>query len=98
MNIQIALITGPISVFMVALALASAAAAQNPFPDAPGRDTVFLVCSQCHSIGKMAAADLTADDWEFVVYDMIARGAPVEEENVDTVVRYLQNNFASDRR
>jgi hypothetical protein len=46
---------------------------QNPFPEAPGRDTVFLVCSQCHSIGKMAGADLTADDWQFVVYDMIAR-------------------------
>jgi hypothetical protein len=56
---------------------------QNPFPEAPGRDTVFLVCSQCHSIGKMAGADLTADDWQFVVYDMIARGAPVQDDSID---------------
>lgn len=98
MNIRSVLIIG--SVWLVAtLTLASAATGQeNPFPAGPGRDTVFLVCSQCHSIGKMAGADLTSDDWQFVVYDMIARGAPVHEDEVDTVIRYLQDNFASDRR
>lgn len=80
------------------LLLSAAAVGQNPFPEAPGRATVFMACSQCHSIGKMAQAQLTADDWQFVVFDMIARGAPVPEDEVDTVVRYLQDSFASDER
>ncbi|MGH8223281.1 MAG: hypothetical protein ACREQZ_09945 [Woeseiaceae bacterium] len=97
-KIRSALIIGSVSGSIAALTLASAAMGQNPFPEAPGRDTVFLACSQCHAIGKIAGADLAADDWQFVVYDMIARGAPVQDDDVDTVIRYLQDNFASDRR
>lgn len=98
MKIRSSLTIGSVSGPVAALVLASAAMGQSPFPEAPGKDTVFLVCSQCHSIGKMAGADLSSDDWRFVVYDMIARGAPVQDDEVDTVIRYLQDNFASDRR
>lgn len=86
----------PVFGAIASLPLAPTALAQDPFPEAPGRATVFLACSQCHSIGKMVQADLTPDDWRFVVYDMIARGAPVPADDVDTVIRYLQNNFARD--
>lgn len=72
------------------------AAAQNPFPEAPARDTLFRECSQCHSIGKVLQAELTGDDWEFLVYDMIARGAPVHAEDIDPLVRYLRENFSRD--
>ncbi|HEX6259593.1 MAG TPA: hypothetical protein VFZ51_02990 [Woeseiaceae bacterium] len=71
--------------------------AQNPFPEAPGRDVLVLACSQCHSIGKMVQADLTADDWQFIVYDMIARGAPVHADDMATLIRYLQDNFATEK-
>ena len=77
--------------------LAPSAGSQEQFPDEPGRDTLFLACTQCHSLGKMIAADLTKDDWEFLVYDMIARGAPVHEEEIADLKTYLQDNFASDR-
>ncbi|HUD97587.1 MAG TPA: hypothetical protein VMO24_08585 [Woeseiaceae bacterium] len=72
------------------------ALAQNPFPEAPGRDTLMLACSQCHSIGKMVQADLNGNDWQFIVYDMIARGAPVHADDIATLTRYLQDNFATD--
>ena len=81
-----------------AVGLAPGAVGQEQFPDEPGRDTLFLVCTQCHSLGKMVAADLTADDWQFVVYDMISRGAPVEHDDVQALTTYLQKNFAKDRR
>jgi mono/diheme cytochrome c family protein len=70
---------------------------QEAFPDEPGRDTLLLACTQCHSLGKMVAADLTKDDWQFIVYDMISRGAPVHQEDIADLTKYLQRNFAADK-
>lgn len=94
----------PVTSISTAVALAAvaitatgpAALAQNPFPETPGRDTLVLACSQCHSIGKIVTADLTANDWQFIVYDMVARGAPVHADDMATLIRYLQDNFATD--
>ncbi len=97
MKFQNGLIIAAGCVAALGLALAPTAGSQEQFPDEPGRDTLFLACTQCHSLGKMIAADMTKDDWEFLVYDMIARGSPVEEDEIDDLKTYLQNNFASDR-
>lgn len=78
------------------LILARGAIGQEPFPDEPGRDTMLLACSQCHSAGKMLSVELTSDEWEFTVYDMLARGANVHADEVDAVVEYLQDNFSTD--
>ena len=78
-------------------AMAPPATGQEIFPDEPGRDALLLACTQCHSPGKMVVAELTKDDWEFVVYEMIGRGAPVHEEDLADLVKYLQDNFATDK-
>ncbi len=83
---------------IAAMGVTSIAVGQEQFPDDPGRDTLVLACTQCHSLGKMVTADLTADDWQFVVYDMISRGAPVEQKDIRNLTTYLQSNFATDRR
>ncbi len=85
-----------IAALLAALGLASIAIGQEAFPDAPGRDTMILACTQCHSLGKMVVAELSSDDWEFIVYDMIARGAPVHQEDIADLMQYLQDNFAKD--
>jgi hypothetical protein len=69
---------------------------QNPFPDGPARETVVLVCSQCHALTRLTDSSMSAADWEFVLYDMIARGAPVHEEQLERVRQYLIDNFAVD--
>ncbi len=73
------------------------ATGQAAFPDAPGRDTMMLACTQCHALGRMIVANLTAEDWQFIVYDMIGRGAPVHQEDIADLTKYLQDNFAKDR-
>jgi hypothetical protein len=73
------------------------AATQDRFPEAPGRDVLLLACTQCHAIGKMLTAKLTADQWQFTVYDMVARGSPVYADDVQVLTRYLQDNFATDK-
>ena len=84
-------------ILMTSLGLTTLALSQEAFPEGPGRDTLVLVCTQCHSLGKMVAVELTADDWQFIVYDMISRGAPVHQEDIADLTKYLQDNFAVDK-
>lgn len=79
---------------MLALVTAGSISSQEMFPEGAGRDTLFLVCTQCHALNRMTEAKLTADDWEFTVYDMISRGAPVYEKDIDALKEYLIDNFA----
>ncbi len=71
---------------------------QGPFPAGQGRDTVVMVCSQCHPLTRITDSDLNAEGWEFTLYDMIARGAPLYEKDLDIVRQYLIDNFAIDER
>lgn len=82
---------------LVITLLAGRAVSQAPFPDEPGRDTMLLACSQCHSAGKMLSVKLDAEEWEFIVYDMLARGANVHADDVEMVLDYIQRNFATDK-
>ncbi len=86
-----------VTIMFGALGLSTAAQSQDPFPDAPGRDTLFLACTQCHSVGKVVVAELTKDDWQFIVYDMISRGSPVHQDQIADLTKYLQDNFATDK-
>ena len=70
---------------------------QDPFPQGEVRDTVVVVCSQCHPLTRIIDGDLTAAQWEFTLYDMIARGAPLHAEDMEPVRQYLIDNFATDR-
>lgn len=87
-----------VAVALAALQLSQLAVSQESFPDAPGRDTLILACTQCHSLGRMPAAKLTADDWQFIVYDMIGRGAPVHQDDIADLTKYLQDNFAIEKQ
>lgn len=65
-------------------------------PPGNGRDAVLLVCTQCHSLNRLTKIKLTAAQWENALYDMIARGAPVQRDDLDTIKKYLIDNFAVD--
>ncbi len=98
MSNRVKLLRAAVVVFLATLGLTTLAVSQESFPDAPGRDTLILACTQCHALGKMVAAELTAEDWRFIVYDMISRGAPVHQEDIADLTKYLQDNFAIDNQ
>lgn len=77
--------------------LATETRAQNLFPEGEGRDTLFLVCTQCHTPTRITRVRLSAKDWDFYLYDMIARGAPVEKDDLEALRKYLIDNFAIDK-
>ncbi|MFQ5982345.1 MAG: hypothetical protein ACE5KS_03110 [Woeseiaceae bacterium] len=98
MKDRVRLLHVTVLIFLSSLGLMTLAAGQDNFPDAPGRDTLILACTQCHALGKMVTAELTAEDWQFIVYDMIGRGAPVYQEDIADLTEYLQDNFAVDKQ
>lgn len=88
--------TALIAIVLGGMGLPAVARSQELFPQAPGRDTLMLACTQCHSVGKMVVAELSKDDWQFIVYDMISRGAPVHQKDIADLTKYLQDNFSAD--
>ena len=71
---------------------------QDPFPAGGARDTVLLVCSQCHPLTRILDSNMNAAQWEAVLYDMISRGATVYDRELTLVRQYLVDNFATDER
>ncbi len=91
-------ITSGIAIISLVIFTSSITQSQEIFPAGQGRNTLFLVCIQCHSLSRVIEAKLTAADWEFTLYDMISRGAPVREEEIDALKKYLVDNFAIDAK
>lgn len=78
---------------ILTLTVAVAVHAQDVLPDGEGRDIVEYVCSQCHDLLQVTQASKTHEQWRFIVTSMRNQGAPLEEHEIDTVVRYLTEHF-----
>lgn len=65
-------------------------------PEGPGRDAVITGCTACHGLDNILQPHkkLTAVEWETYVYDMVARGAPVNKEDIEPIKQYLIKHFA----
>lgn len=76
--------------------LAAGTRAQS-LPPGEGVEILTLVCTQCHGLDYIVNANgkLTREGWENALYDMIARGAPVEEKDRELLLRYLQDNLSA---
>ena len=72
---------------------ATGAHAQDPLPDAPGKEQVVAVCSKCHEPQRVAALRLTREGWEEVVAKMQTLGAKGSEDDFKKITDYLSENF-----
>jgi competence ComEA-like helix-hairpin-helix protein len=84
-----------LDVALVPLLLASALAQEkkSSLPDAPGREAVERVCSNCHELETVTAARRTRIGWQRMVEDMAARGAEGSDEDLAAIVSYLTATF-----
>lgn len=55
-----------------------------------GKAIAGIACSKCHGIKKVASAKKNASEWEVTLDRMIKKGAKVEPEERDAVLKYLQ--------
>ncbi len=73
-----------------AAAIANAAAT---IPEGQGKEIIETVCGQCHGLNNVFGSRRTKAEWESVVSDMVARGAPLLIDEIDTVTNYLAEHF-----
>lgn len=65
-------------------------------PPGEGMERVLTACTACHGLDNITNPHkkLTAEEWETYFYDMVARGAAIHEDEMETVKKYLIDNFA----
>ncbi len=84
--------------FLVTALLCAAVSAQaQGLPEGDGLQVVVVSCTQCHGLDRLTDIQLTAAEWENALYDMMARGAIVEGQDLAAIRKYLVENFATDR-
>lgn len=54
-----------------------------------GAQVVGEVCTMCHDIGVATSNRMTPGQWEFIVSDMIARGASATPEQEEFIPRFM---------
>ena len=62
-------------------------------PDGDGKATVQAACGVCHSMSQVTNAGHDREEWNTVLHMMVNVGAPVPENQFDTVLDYLVKNF-----
>ena len=66
---------------------------QVNLPDGDGKATVQAACGVCHSMNQVTNSGHDKEEWTTVLHMMVNVGAPVPDNQFDTVVDYLTKNF-----
>jgi competence protein ComEA len=72
------------------------AAAQDPFPEGPGKDVTVRMCGTCHPAERSAAVRLSHAGWKDVMAKMVALGAQGNDADRALVLEYLSTSFKGD--
>jgi len=67
---------------------------QGQLPDGEGRTIADDACTQCHGLIQVTDARKTPAQWRLLVTQMVNQGAPIEDHEVETLIRYLSEHFA----
>ena len=90
------------ALFVVALAAPAHADDEGPesFPDGPGRDETFYLCTACHSGALIRQQGMSRERWDESISWMTERhGMPeLEGEDRRVVLDYLTQAFPPRRR
>lgn len=62
-----------------------------------GRKLVEDICSLCHEWDRVMDYERTKEQWAGTIKGMISEGAPVTEEEFDSIVEYLAKNFGPEQ-
>ena len=87
----------PLAAAVAAFTLAGPVLAQppadDPLPEAPGKDAVVRVCTACHDATQFAYARHTPEEWDMEITKMQSAGAEMTPEDQLAVSAYLSKNF-----
>jgi competence protein ComEA len=78
------------SILYLAFALA---ADENTLPPGEGQAIVQQKCAGCHALKVVTGKKASRQQWSTIVDQMIARGADISDDDIDTLLDYLAKNF-----
>jgi competence protein ComEA len=78
------------SILCLAFVLASD---ENTLPPGEGQAIVQKKCASCHALKVVTGKRASRQQWSTIVDQMIARGADVSDDDIDTLLDYLAKNF-----
>ena len=67
-------------------------------PEGKGKEVVEEQCTVCHGTSNFTSARFNRKDWEYVVNDMIDRGAFINDEEKKIIVDYLTEHFGLEEK
>ena len=70
-----------------------AGAAWGQLPDGPGKDLTVAVCGKCHGTDVLGAHRQPREQWTDTMLKMIELGAAGTEDQFNTILQYLVQNF-----
>jgi hypothetical protein len=85
--------SGALLLFFTLSLIAPARAADDPFPEGPGKAVFLKVCSTCHAIEPIATLRNSKDEWKELVFAMKGMGAEATDDECNTIIEYLFKSF-----
>jgi cytochrome c5 len=67
--------------------------AHGPVPDGPGKEILLTVCTQCHDLRRIRRQGRSAEGWLEILDAMLNEGAPLSDQDLPVLLRYLARNF-----
>ena len=83
---------------IAAATVAFAAAQEIKLPEGEGKEIVQRICTACHSAERIVREHLSAEEWENLIAAMEDEGAEIENDEYETLVKYLVANFGPDKK
>ena len=85
--------------FALALILGMASGGwSQSLSEGKGKDVVEIACTVCHGTSLFTGSRFSKSDWEYVVNDMIDRGALITADEVPIIVDYLTEHFGPEEK
>jgi mono/diheme cytochrome c family protein len=96
---------GPSDLDQVSAYLAAHFGPGVPFPnqpkpqvslaDGPGENLVEGGCAICHGLDRVVATPRPGQQWQAIVHRMVEIGAPLDADQTNEIVAYLQAHYSS---
>jgi len=65
-------------------------------PHGEGKLVVESACSTCHSLTNITDMRRTSAQWEYIITMMVSYGANLSDNEIETVLLYLNENFGKE--
>ena len=69
----------------------------GPLPEGPGKEVLLTTCTRCHDLQRIRRQGRSAEGWLEILDAMLNEGAPLSEEDLPVLLRYLARSFKPER-